>query len=97
MCDRVGILRLGRLVHLQSLDELRKTQVIWARLTNAPAALPEVTGARPATPLGREIAFEVTGPPGPLFAWLGTQPVEEVRVSPTGLNPIYLKYHGTNA
>jgi ABC-2 type transport system ATP-binding protein len=97
VCDRVGILRLGRLVHLQSMDELRREKVIWARLASAPAGWPDLPGVTPVTPLSREVAFEVTGPPGPLFAWLGTQTVEEVRVEPTGLHPVYLKYHGADA
>jgi ABC-2 type transport system ATP-binding protein len=97
VCDRVGILKQGRLVHLESMHRLRDEKVVWARLSRSPEAWPEIPGVRPATPLGREIAFDVTGAPGPLFGWLGAQAVEEVRVEPTGLHAVYLKYHGIEA
>ena len=67
------------------------------RLSAALAAWPDLDGARPASPLGKEVAFEQTGPPGPLFAWLATQAVEEVRVEATGLSPVYQHYHGGGA
>lgn len=94
VCDRVGILQRGRLVHLETMDQLRRERVVWARLASPLTCWPDVPGAKPMTELGREIAFEQSGPPGPLFAWLGTQAVEEIRVEPTGLHPVYLKYHG---
>ncbi len=97
VCDRVGILQRGRLVHLETMEALRRERVIWARLVAPLQQWPDVPGAKPVTELGREIAFEQTGPPGPLFAWLGTQAVEEIRVEATGLHPIYLKYHGNAA
>lgn len=97
VCDRVGILQRGRLVHLEAMDELRQQCVVYARLATPLQEWPRVEGAKPVTELGREIAFEQTGPPGPLFAWLGTQSVEEIRVEPSGLHPVYLKYHGNGA
>jgi ABC-2 type transport system ATP-binding protein len=94
VCDRVGILRAGRLVHLQSLGEVQQTRLVRIRLSQALDAWPQLDGARPASELGREVAFEQTGPPGPLFAWLGTQSVEAVRVESEGLAPVYHRYHG---
>ena len=44
---------------------------MWARLAAPLERWPDVPGAKPVTDLGREIAFEQSGPPGPLFAWLG--------------------------
>ena len=97
VCDRVGILQRGRLVHVETMESLRRERVVWARLAAPLDCWPVVPGAKPMTELGREIAFEQSGPPGPLFAWLGTQAVEEIRVEPTGLHPVYLKYHGNGA
>jgi ABC-2 type transport system ATP-binding protein len=94
VCDRVGILQRGRLVHLETMQQLRRERVVWARLAAPLERWPDLPGAKPVTELGREIAFEQNGPPGPLFAWLGTQTVEEIRVEPSGLHPVYLKYHG---
>lgn len=97
VCDRVGILQRGRLVHVETMDDLRRQRIVWARLAAPLERWPELAGAKPVTDLGREIAFEQTGSPGPLIAWLGAQAVEEIRVEPTGLHPVYLKYHGSGA
>lgn len=97
VCDRVGILQRGRLAHLQAMSELRRERVVWVRFTQPLASWPDLTGARPVTSLGREVAFAQDGPPAPLFAWLGTQSVEEIRVEPTGLFPVYQKFHGNGA
>src|SRR5919201_6733059 len=41
VCDRVGILRRGRLVHLQEMAALREGRRVRARFPRPPAALPE--------------------------------------------------------
>src|SRR4029077_8704059 len=46
VCDRVGILQNGRLVHLQALAELRKARRIRVRLGRAPERVPEMAGLR---------------------------------------------------
>ena len=96
VCDRVGILRKGRLVHLQHMDDLRDGRAVTARLT----------GPRPASgpggaPLGSQtiaadgrLSLSYRGPLPALLDWLARQPLEDLRVEPLGLGPIYRKYHG---
>src|SRR5437660_6327061 len=44
VCDRVGILQRGRLVHLQDMAGLREDRLIHARFTNPIGPLPELPG-----------------------------------------------------
>src|SRR4029453_1722740 len=44
VCDRVGILQRGRLVHLQAMAELREVKRIRATLGDGAAAIPDLPG-----------------------------------------------------
>lgn len=97
VCDRVGILRQGRLVHLQEMAELRGGRAVAARLAGpAPAAGPDGGPLPPdaVTPDGR-LALEYRGPLPPLLDWLARQPLDDLRVEPLGLGPIYRRSHGS--
>ena len=94
-CDRVAIVRAGRLVHEQSLDHLRRRHRITARLTgplgDVPAALADrvtVGGAAD----GR-LVLEAADSLGPLLGWLATLPLEEVQIEPVGLSVVYDAFH----
>ena len=91
VCDRVGILRRGELVHLQDMAELREGRTISARLTG-PLTGGEAFGANP-TPDG-ELKLDYRGPLPALLDWLAKQPLTDLRVEPLGLSPIYRRFHG---
>ncbi|MEK6235322.1 MAG: hypothetical protein N2C14_11495, partial [Planctomycetales bacterium] len=40
-----------------------------------------------------ELALEAHGDLAQLFGWLGTLPLEEVRVEPVGLKAVYERFH----
>jgi ABC-2 type transport system ATP-binding protein len=95
VCDRVGILKNGQLVHLQEMSELRDAHRIRIRFASAqfetPPALPGLT----ATPSGhQEMTIEHRGALQPILAWLARQNVADVRVEPLGLSAIYHHHHG---
>ncbi|HJT34471.1 MAG TPA: ABC transporter ATP-binding protein [Pirellulales bacterium] len=96
VCDRVGILRAGRLVYLQTMTELRRQHVIRGRLT---AAMPPVpTDLRPTPAISTSnghVSIETPGELRPLLGWLATLPLDEVRIEPVGLKAVYERYHGT--
>lgn len=96
VCDRVGILRAGRLAHLQTMTELRRQHVIRGRLT---AALPPVpTDLRPTPTVSTSnghVSIQTPGELRPLLGWLATLPLDEVRIEPVGLKAVYERYHGT--
>ena len=98
VCDRVAILRRGRLVHLQDMAGLREGRHVTARLTGPPpAADPDGTPLSPdAIPHGR-LDLEYRGPLPGLLRWLAAQPVADLKVAPLGLSAIYRKYHGAGA
>ncbi len=62
ICDRVGILHKGRLVHLQHLEELREVKRIRATFAGPVNSLPDVAGVRALSNAGQELTFEFTGP-----------------------------------
>jgi len=94
-CDRVAILRAGRLVHEQSLDHLRRRHRIRARLsapfTGVPAALASHVAL--AGDADGRIVLEASDSLAPLLGWLATLPVEEMQVEPVGLAAVYDRFH----
>jgi ABC-2 type transport system ATP-binding protein len=94
VCDRVGILQRGRLVHLEKMSELRQARLVRARVTGPLEALPERDGFVWRDRRPDQITFEHTGALPDLLHWLARQPLEDLRVEPVGLASIYHRYHG---
>lgn len=97
VCDRVGILQRGKLVHLQNMAELRQGRLVRARFDQPWGGLPEMEGLRLQHRQDQELVLEYSGLLPPLLAWLSKQPVVDVRVEPLGLASIYQRYHGVEA
>lgn len=97
VCDRVGILQRGRLVHLQKMAELAQTRLVRARFARDPGALPDLPGLQLHATADHQLTLEYGGSLPPLLDWLARQPVTDLRVEPTGLGPIYQRYHGAEA
>src|SRR5262245_39027894 len=85
VCDRVGILQRGRLVHLQTIAELQRAQCVSVRFREPPAAWPAFEGVDNLAAEGTTATLTSRGPLAPLLEWLGRQPVEQLRVEPLGL------------
>jgi ABC-2 type transport system ATP-binding protein len=94
VCDRVGILQRGRLVHLQPMAEIREQRRVRVRFTKLPESWPSLEGLSPPEATGPDVTLYHRGPPGPLLEWLGGQQVADLRVEPVGLAGIYERYHG---
>ena len=97
VCDRVGILQRGRLVHLQDMAALHEHRRVTAAFAGAAEALPDLPGLGRVQRAGDRLTFEYVGPLPPLLAWLARQPLTDLRVEPLGLGPIYQHYHGERA
>jgi ABC-2 type transport system ATP-binding protein len=95
VCDRVGILRLGDLVHVQVMSELRRRHRIHGRLTGSMPPVPEALAGELAIhhASARQVTIESAGQIGPLLGWLATLPLADVRIEPIGLRSIYDRYH----
>jgi ABC-2 type transport system ATP-binding protein len=95
VCDRVGILQKGKLVHMQNMAELRDCSSIRVRFSRPLVALPEWKGLRLVEKGPDFVKLESAGPLQPLLDWLARQSVAELRVEPLGLSGIYHQYHGS--
>jgi ABC-2 type transport system ATP-binding protein len=91
VCDRVVILRSGRLVHEESLESLHRGHLIRARLTGPFAGVPAGLATQVAVveQAAERLVLEAADSLGPLLGWLATLPLEEVRVEPVGLAAVY--------
>jgi ABC-2 type transport system ATP-binding protein len=94
VCDRVGILQHGKLVHLQDLKELQQGRVVHVRFHSPLAGLPSLEGLKSCGQNDGAYVLEHTGPLPPLLDWLAHQQVLDMRMEPMGLHGIYHRYHG---
>jgi ABC-2 type transport system ATP-binding protein len=97
VCDRVGILQRGQLVHLQEMKELRDARLVQACFARPPEAGPDLPGLTERGRHADQVTWEYTGPLPPLLDWLSRQGVKDLRMQPLGLAPIYHRYHGALA
>jgi len=94
VCDRVGILQKGRLVHLQTMSELRDGRLIRARFKDAPEPLPPLGGLTVRERRDNLLVLEYTESLSELLVWLGRQPLLDLRIEPLGLTAVYHRFHG---
>jgi ABC-2 type transport system ATP-binding protein len=97
-CDRVVILRQGRLVHTQVMDELKQQHRIRARLLGNWSPPPSDLSEALVVSHGDdgELMLETPGSLAPLLAWLATLPLDDLRIEPLGLRAVYDRFHSTN-
>ena len=98
VCDRVGILRAGKLVHLQSVAELNAEEtLIHVHFRRPPETWPDLPGMDVVQQTDQRARLTQRGPLGPLLEWLGRQSIADLRVEPLGLGGVYARYHGADA
>jgi len=94
VCDRVAILRKGKLVHLQNMDELREARRVRAVLIgNRPPRGPGDSELSADAVVDGHLDLEHRGPLPELLAWLGGLTVSDLRIEPLGLSKIYRSFH----
>ena len=103
VCDRVGILRAGRLADVAGLDELRRLHrtefdVTFLDAADVPADLELMPGvekvSRPAP--GRAV-LTLSGPPGPVLRAISSADITRLDVREASLEEIFLDYYGQAA
>jgi polyether ionophore transport system ATP-binding protein len=100
LCDRVGILRAGRLVDEGTLAELRHLSAHTVEVTFAASETPSLSALHGvhATAVGpRTVRFEVTGPVGPLLHALAAHPVDTLVSREPSLEEIFLHHYDQSA
>jgi ABC-2 type transport system ATP-binding protein len=94
-CDRVAILRSGKLVHTQSMDTLKRKHRITARLRSELPVIPnQLQGQMTVTALaGQRIQIETPGELSLILKWLAEAELDDVFVQPVGLRSVYDRFH----
>jgi ABC-2 type transport system ATP-binding protein len=95
LCDRVGILRDGRLVEVAALEELRRMHTtVFEAIVDGD--LPDLSGLRGVTvtePIPGGVRVSVTGSPAELLTRLASVPVIQLRSHEPSLEEIFLTYY----
>jgi ABC-2 type transport system ATP-binding protein len=97
MCQRIGLIRHGRLAAVRKLDELRaaaprRVTVVFSQPVNGLA--PAITGAVLVDREPQRWVFDVAGPLGPLVSSLSGLPVHDVVLAPFALEDVVLALYG---
>jgi ABC-2 type transport system ATP-binding protein len=98
LCDRVGILRAGRLVDEGTLAELRhlSAQTIEVTFDGPAPTLDGLPGVEIANAGPNTLRFEVSGSPRPLLAALADKPVVSLTSREPSLEEIFLHHYDTS-
>ncbi|RLK25708.1 ABC-2 type transport system ATP-binding protein [Micromonospora sp. M71_S20] len=99
ICDRVAILRAGRLVDVATVDELRRLHrtEVTARFTGPVPDLSGAAGVDIVAQDGGTLSFSLTGPPAPALRALAAADVTALTVREPSLEEIFLDYYGETA
>jgi ABC-2 type transport system ATP-binding protein len=97
LCERVGILRDGRLVEQGTLAELRhlSAQTVEVTFEGPAPKLPELPGVHVATAGPSSLRCEVNGSVGPLVAAIAGHPVVSLISREPSLEEIFLHHYGS--
>jgi ABC-2 type transport system ATP-binding protein len=97
VCDRVGILRAGKLVEVATVAQLRSLHRAEVTVTyrGTPPSLERVPGVEAVRMDDDRIRFALTGEPGPALQALAGADVTALAVREPSLEEIFLDYYGT--
>lgn len=93
-CDRVGILRSGRLVFQRAMTDITRQQRIRARLlAPLPDLPPALEGQLEISQQGDQVLIQTPGELSVVLRWLAAAELADVYVEPVGLRAVYDQYH----
>lgn len=94
-CDRVGILRAGKLVHVESISTLNRQHRIRGRLADGTALQPppELASRVTIKQVDNEVEIETSVDLSEVFRWLAEVRLANVHVLPVGLRSTYDRFH----
>jgi ABC-2 type transport system ATP-binding protein len=98
VADRVGIMRQGRLRHVEDMRQRRGLRMLLLRFEGEPPiVLPAELELTVRERTGNTVLLEHRGTVGPLLEWLSNQPVADLAIGTEDLRTLYDKYHGPGA
>jgi ABC-2 type transport system ATP-binding protein len=98
VCDRVAILRAGRLVEVDSIAELRRLRrtVVEVSYRGVPPSVVDIAGVSHVESLdGDRLRFSLTGPPHDALRALAAADITALTMHEPTLEEIFLDYYGT--
>ena len=97
VCDCVGILQRGKLVHLQTMSNLRQSRRIRVHFNEPVSDIPPFPGVVQMEKQADSFEMEFDGNLQVVLDWVAQQPVHDITVEPVGLSATYKLYHGAEA
>jgi ABC-2 type transport system ATP-binding protein len=96
VADRVAIMRLGRLMHVEDMHQRRRdVRLVLVRFAGEPPGeFPDELGLSLRERTGDVLLLEHRGAPVPLLAWLSSQAVLDLAIGTEDLRSLYDRYHG---
>lgn len=93
-CDRVLILRQGRLVHDQSITDLKRQHRIRARLVgDLPEVPAELRSKLSIIQQDGKLQIETPAQLSLVMSWLSGAPLDDVYIQPVSLRAVYDRFH----
>jgi ABC-2 type transport system ATP-binding protein len=95
-CDRVIVLREGRLAESVRMSDVREQHRIRATLSGPLSPPPGALSAGLNIDRGADgtVTILAAGDLAPLLGWLSQQPLTRVHIEPVGLRAVYERHHG---
>ncbi len=99
LCDRIGILREGRLIEEGTMDDLRHLAAVTVEITfdDDPPDLSQVPGVTAFEVHDRRVRCQVTGPMDPLLKAVAGAGVHELLSREPSLEELFLVHYGHDA
>jgi ABC-2 type transport system ATP-binding protein len=98
VADRVGIMRKGRLMHVEDMHTRRAVRMVLARFPGeVPTDFPDDLKLTIRERNGEVAMYEHHGEAPALLSWLSNQGVVDVAIGTEDLKSLYDQFHGPNA
>ena len=97
-CERVAVVRNGRLVVESTVADLKRRARRVAEMTfvdDVPGDLETLPGASQIIRDGRQVRLVIEGDVNPLLALLARHPVSEVSIAPPRLEDVFMSFYNT--
>ncbi|MFK7765928.1 MAG: ABC transporter ATP-binding protein [Mariniblastus sp.] len=93
-CDRVGILRKGKLVHLEPMSSLKMQNRIRATLKGRLPEIPESLSQQMSVKqVDNNLQIETPAELSTVLKWLAEVPLADLMIQPVGLRAVYDRFH----
>jgi ABC-2 type transport system ATP-binding protein len=98
VCDRVAIVRQGRLVALEDIPTLlaRRKRNVEIRLDGAPPQLAGVAGVSDVRVAGGRLSCRLEGDVAPFLAAIAGLPIHDLTIEPARLEEAFLEFYATD-